>query len=222
MNMLPHTHTLSLRTEKQSLTMVSQRVTTSLARIDSNASHSISASPYPCGMVPKRRTVQIGHFDTRSSFETAYKNALKYWSELNYSVERQFHHLHHQDTTSEKKTERSSHHVTSIFDWSSAALRSTRSSSIDWSGFALSDGPTMNRRGALKKCAFLFPMLRLDPLRGNSSHCAISHGKENALPKRDEWRRHTEAVAKYLMSDVATEWATFRLKDATATAVRWC
>lgn len=78
MNMLPHTHTLSLRTEKQSLTMVSQRVTTSLARIDSNASHSISASPYPCGMVPKRRTVQIGHFDTRSSFETAYKNALKY------------------------------------------------------------------------------------------------------------------------------------------------
>lgn len=54
-------------------------------------------------------------------------------------------------------------------------------------------------------------MLRLDPLRGNSSHRAISHGKENALPKRDEWRRQTKAVAKYLMSDVATEWATFRL-----------
>lgn len=58
---------------------MSQRVTTSVARTDWTAPRSISASPYPRGMVPKRRTVQIGHFDTRSSSKTAYINALTCW-----------------------------------------------------------------------------------------------------------------------------------------------
>lgn len=190
-----NTNTLSLKTEneEQRLAVVSQRVATSLTRTDWNAPCSISASPYPCGMVPKRGKVQIDHFDARSSFETAYKRLLHAGSEKNYSVERQFHRHHHRDTNARmclcervKTTESSSRRVPSVFYWSSAALRSTRSSPIEGSGFALSDGPTKNRRGALKKCAFLFPMLRLDPLRGNSSHRAISHGKENALPKRDE------------------------------------